>query len=221
MARQWTAVSALLLIVATAVGQEARTPRRPGEPASESAAGAEPDGKKDGALPIPAEAKVETKHDWTAGSRPVHYTATAGTLQIKDAAEKVIGVMFYVGYTEDGVAAGSRPVTFLYNGGPGSASLWLHMGSVGPVRVVTDSPKATGPAPFGVVLLPPLPYKPPPPPPAPPAPGATLPPLPPRPPPPPPELAKPTLPLLPPVPPWAWLFWKTTFEMVTFAVLFT
>ena len=49
------------------------------------------------------------------------------------------------------LAAATRPVTFLYNGGPGSASLWLHMGSVGPVRVVTESPKATGPAPFGVV----------------------------------------------------------------------
>ncbi len=107
--------------------------------------------KKDGALPVPGETKVETKHDWTAGSRSVHYTATAGTLQIKDEEDKVIGTMFYVAYTEDGVAPGSRPVTFLYNGGPGSASLWLHMGSVGPVRVVTDSPKATGPAPFGVV----------------------------------------------------------------------
>ena len=107
--------------------------------------------QKDGALPIPAEAKVETKHDWTAGARPVHYTATAGTLLIKDGEEKAIGSMFYVAYTEDGVAPGTRPVTFLYNGGPGSASLWLHMGSVGPVRVVTDSPKATGPAPFSVV----------------------------------------------------------------------
>ena len=149
--RQWTAVSALVLTAAMAFGQETRPPRRPGEPAAESTAAAEPDAKKDGALPIPAETKVETKHDWTAGSRPVHYTATAGTLQIKDDEEKVIGVMFYVAYTEDGVAPGSRPVTFLYNGGPGSASLWLHMGSVGPVRVVTESPKATGPAPFGVV----------------------------------------------------------------------
>ena len=150
-ARQWTAASALVLMAATAVGQE--RPRRGAEPASESttAPPADDKDKKDGALPIPAETKVETKHDWTAGARPVHYTATAGTLQIKDDEEKVIGVMFYVGYTEDGVPPGSRPVTFLYNGGPGSASLWLHMGSVGPVRVVTDSPKATGPAPFGVV----------------------------------------------------------------------
>ena len=45
----------------------------------------------------------------------------------------------------------TRPVTFLYNGGPGSASLWLHMGSVGPVRVVTSSPEATGAAPYQIV----------------------------------------------------------------------
>ena len=141
------ALAGLMLMGAIGLAQ---APRKP-EPASEGATAAEPEAKKDGALPVPAETKVETKHDWTAGARAVHYTATAGTLQIKDDEDKVIGMMFYVAYTEDGVAAESRPVTFLYNGGPGSASLWLHMGSVGPVRVVTESPKATGPAPFGVV----------------------------------------------------------------------
>jgi len=118
--------------------------------ADAQAATAQPQ-KKDSALPVPAEMKVETRHEWTAGARTVHYTATAGTLLIKDEKEQPIGTMFYVAYTEDGAAPGSRPVTFLYNGGPGSASLWLHMGSVGPVRVVTESPKATGPAPFDVV----------------------------------------------------------------------
>jgi carboxypeptidase C (cathepsin A) len=102
-------------------------------------------------LPIPAEAKVETKHEWTAGSRPVHYTATAGTLYVNDEHDKAIGTMFYVAYTEDGAPAKSRPVTFLYNGGPGSASIWLHMGSVGPVRVETASPKSTPGAPYAVV----------------------------------------------------------------------
>ena len=104
--RHWIAVSALMLTVAMAVGQETRTPRRPGEPAAESTAAAEPEAKKDAALPVPAETKVETKHDWTAGARAVHYTATAGTLQIKDDEEKVIGVMFYVAYTEDGAGRG-------------------------------------------------------------------------------------------------------------------
>jgi carboxypeptidase C (cathepsin A) len=140
----------LLGIGTVAKAQDAR-PRRGAEPAAEAAQGSEPGEKKDAPMPIPAETKAETKHDWTAGSRTVHYTATAGNLLIKDDDDKANGSIFYVAYTEDGVPEKSRPVTFLYNGGPGSASLWLHMGSVGPVRVVTDSPKATGPAPFAWV----------------------------------------------------------------------
>ncbi len=143
---QWTTLAALVLTGTMAVGQEARTPRRD----AETGAAAEGD-KKDAPLPIPAETKSETKHDWTAGSRPVHYTATAGNLLIKDDEDKANGSIFYVAYTEDGVGAKSRPVTFLYNGGPGSATIWLHMGSVGPIRVVTESPKATGPAPYSWV----------------------------------------------------------------------
>ena len=104
--------------------------------------------KEEQSVPIPAETTSVTKHDWTAGGRTVHYTATAGNLLIKDAQDKANGSIFYVAYTEDGVDAKNRPVTFLYNGGPGSASIWLHMGSLGPVRVITQSPDATGPAPF-------------------------------------------------------------------------
>ena len=60
--------------------------------------------------------------------------------------------MFYVAYTKDGVAdMKARPVTFLYNGGPGSSSIWLHMGSVGPMRVVTSDARPIPPAPFGLV----------------------------------------------------------------------
>ena len=49
--------------------------------------------------------------------------------------------VFYTAYTRDGAAASSRPVTFFYNGGPGSATVWLHMGSFAPVRVQTGSPE--------------------------------------------------------------------------------
>ena len=117
------------------------------EPAATATTAEEPEQDKKDVLPIPPENKVDTKHDWTAGGHTVHYTATAGNLLIRDEKDKPNGSIFYVAYTEDG-AGKDRPVTFLYNGGPGSASLWLHMGSVGPVRVVTASPKATGPAPF-------------------------------------------------------------------------
>ncbi len=101
--------------------------------------------------PTPPEKSSVTHHDLTLDGKVLHYTATAGTLLIKDEDDKPYGSIFYVAYTLDGAAPGKRPVTFLYNGGPGSATLWLHMGSVGPVRVLTASPKATGGAPYQVV----------------------------------------------------------------------
>ncbi len=122
-------------------------PSRSMEPAAEASATKGLAPKDDTTIPIPPETKSETKHDWT-GSRTVHYTATAGNLLIKDDNDKANGSIFYVAYTEDGAAAKNRPITFLYNGGPGAASIWLHMGSVGPIRVITSSPDATGPAPF-------------------------------------------------------------------------
>jgi carboxypeptidase C (cathepsin A) len=104
--------------------------------------------KEEQSVPVPPEASSVTKHEWTAGGQVVHYTATAGNLLIRDDQDKANGSIFYVAYTEDGVEAKNRPVTFFYNGGPGAATIWLHMGSFGPVRVVTQSPEASGPAPF-------------------------------------------------------------------------
>ncbi len=86
------------------------------------------------------------------GGKNYKYTAVAGTLLINNDDAKPYASVFYVAYTLDGVIdLRTRPVTFLYNGGPGSASLWLHMGSVGPVRVVTASPNATGAPPYELV----------------------------------------------------------------------
>ncbi len=99
-------------------------------------------------VPVPPETTSVTKHDWSAGGTTIHYTATAGNLLIRDERDRANGSIFYVAYTADGADPKTRPVTFFYNGGPGSATIWLHMGSLGPVRVVTSSPNATGPAPF-------------------------------------------------------------------------
>jgi carboxypeptidase C (cathepsin A) len=87
----------------------------------------------------------------TLGGKTLKYTATAGTLLIRDEEDKPYGSIFYVAYTLDGADASTRPVSFLYNGGPGSATLWLHMGSFSPVRVRTDSPNATAGPPFKLV----------------------------------------------------------------------
>ena len=87
-----------------------------------------------------------TSHSVTIKGKVVNYRATAGTLTIRDDDGKPVASVFYVAYTAN--AGAHRPVTFLYNGGPGSASLWLHMGSFGPVRVRTTQPESTGPAPY-------------------------------------------------------------------------
>jgi carboxypeptidase C (cathepsin A) len=108
--------------------------------------------KEEKPAPIPPERSSVTQHELSLDGRTIHYTATAGTLLIDGADAKPYGSVFYVAYTEDGVRdLRTRPVTFLYNGGPGSASLWLHMGSVGPVRVITASPNATGAGPYQLV----------------------------------------------------------------------
>ncbi len=99
----------------------------------------------------PTERTSVTSHQMTVNGKELKYTATAGTLLIRNEEDKPYGSLFYVAYTLDGADHGTRPVTFLYNGGPGAASLWLHMGSVGPMRVVTDSPAATGSGPYKVV----------------------------------------------------------------------
>jgi len=101
--------------------------------------------------PIPSETTSATDHELPLDGKTIRYKATAGTLLIDGDDEKPYGIVFYVAYTLNGVSdPRSRPVTFLYNGGPGSASLWLHMGSIGPVRVATASPEATGAAPYQV-----------------------------------------------------------------------
>jgi carboxypeptidase C (cathepsin A) len=105
----------------------------------------------DASVPVPPESSSVTKHDWVAGGQTIHYTATAGNLLINDEKDKPNASIFYVAYTEDAADAKARPVTFFYNGGPGSATIWLHMGSFAPVRVVTESPDASNPPPFQVV----------------------------------------------------------------------
>jgi carboxypeptidase C (cathepsin A) len=102
--------------------------------------------------PVPPEKASVTSHEMMLGGQTIRYTATAGNLLIRSDDDQPNASMFYVAYTLDGTTdPRTRPVTFLYNGGPGSASMWLHMGSLGPVRVVTASPDATGAGPYEVV----------------------------------------------------------------------
>jgi carboxypeptidase C (cathepsin A) len=79
---------------------------------------------------------VITHHQATVNGKTFSYTATTGRLPIKREDGKIEAEMFFVAYTLDGLEAGRRPLTFAFNGGPGSASVWLHMGAIGPKRVV-------------------------------------------------------------------------------------
>jgi carboxypeptidase C (cathepsin A) len=81
-------------------------------------------------------APVVTRHQSTAAGKILKYTATAGRLPIKRDDGKIEAEMFFVAYTLDGQDTSKRPLTFAFNGGPGSASIWLHMGALGPRRVV-------------------------------------------------------------------------------------
>ena len=91
---------------------------------------------------------VSTRHSASVSGRTLPYTATAGTLTIRDDNGKPKASIFFTAYTLDGAAGSRRPVMFFYNGGPGSASLWLRMGSFGPMRIQTGNPEAIRPAPF-------------------------------------------------------------------------
>jgi len=107
------------------------------------------DEAKTGYADAPVDEKtVQTRHSAAVSGRVLPYTATAGTLTIRDNAGKPKASIFYTAYTLDGAPTGRRPVMFFYNGGPGSASLWLRMGSFGPMRLQTGNPEAMRPAPF-------------------------------------------------------------------------
>jgi carboxypeptidase C (cathepsin A) len=93
-----------------------------------------------------------THHSVTVGGRPIAYTARAGTFPLHNADGDEIARVFTVAYTADGTDSRTRPVTFFWNGGPGTASMWLHIGSYGPVRVAVPSNAALPPP--GTPLIP-------------------------------------------------------------------
>jgi carboxypeptidase C (cathepsin A) len=90
---------------------------------------------------------VVTQGSVVIGGKTINYTATTGYMTMKDENGKPLSNIFYIAYTKNDVSnKATRPVTFAYNGGPGSSSVWLHMGLIGPRRVVlSDSGEAMAP----------------------------------------------------------------------------
>jgi carboxypeptidase C (cathepsin A) len=149
----------LACLMAAAMLAGAAVPRAAALPAADdetqpAAAGA---GKAAGEAARKAEAPPKPEQSVThrsveVGGRRIDYTATAGTLILRNDKDEPIAAMGYVAYTQ--AAAGDparRPVTFAYNGGPGSSAVWLHMGALGPRRIVTTDAGPTPPAPYRVV----------------------------------------------------------------------
>src|SRR5678816_764692 len=85
--------------------------------------------------PTPEEPPVVTRHSIQVGGRTINYTATAGLMPIKNREGEVEARMFFTSYVVDRADGARRPLTCSFNGGPGSASVWLHMGAIGPKRV--------------------------------------------------------------------------------------
>jgi carboxypeptidase C (cathepsin A) len=138
----------LLLAVRCAspvVAQQAPKEAAPAE-AKPSAAKAEPE------TPTPKEEASVTDHTIRMGGQSIAYRAAASTTLLKDEKGEPTALIYSTAYTRSDVKdLSERPLAFLYNGGPGSASVWLHMGAFGPRRVVTDNAAATPPAPYKIV----------------------------------------------------------------------
>lgn len=91
---------------------------------------------------------IITKGTVTIKGKSIPYTATTGFMNITDDNGAVKATMFYVAYVRSDMPSEKRPITYAFNGGPGSSSVWLHMGALGPKRVVLtdkgDMPKPPG-----------------------------------------------------------------------------
>ncbi|MBS1784322.1 MAG: peptidase S10 [Acidobacteria bacterium] len=102
-------------------------------------------GPKDEAAALPK--PVSTHHQITASGKVLKYTATVGYMPLSDAKGDREAKLFYTAYTLDG-GGSNRPLIFCFNGGPGSSSIWLHLGCIGPRRVHLQADGELPPPPF-------------------------------------------------------------------------
>ena len=100
---------------------------------------------------VPAEQSSVTEHTIVVDGETVPYTATAATMHLVNDDGEVTGSLYYTAYTRSDVDSGTQPISFIYNGGPGSASMWLHMGAFGPRRVPVNESGPTPPPPYDLV----------------------------------------------------------------------
>jgi carboxypeptidase C (cathepsin A) len=142
-------IRASLCFVVLALSSLPTKAEEPGKPAPAAKEEMDNKEKKDEAKP---DKKTETEHSLTLGGQKIDYTATAGTLALKDAEGKTTADIFFIAYTKKGITdAATRPLTFSFNGGPGSSSVWMHMGLLGPKRVKLRDDGFAVPPPYALV----------------------------------------------------------------------
>ncbi len=113
---------------------------------------AQEDQKKKEDVPIPDPEVSVTKQSVTINNTTINITAHAGTMHLRDESNKPIALFGFTYYAKDNVTDMTRrPIMFAYNGGPGSSSFWLHMGVLGPKRIVVNDPVHTPAAPYRVI----------------------------------------------------------------------
>ncbi|HKR86326.1 MAG TPA: hypothetical protein VJS37_19350 [Terriglobales bacterium] len=127
--------------------EEATAKKTEPAPAQEPKPG---DDKKEERFDVTEIAPIVTHHQVTVNGNVLKYTATAGRLPIKRGDGKIEAEVFFVAYTLDGADSSKRPLTFAFNGGPGSATIWLHMGALGPRRVALRADGTLPPAPYRI-----------------------------------------------------------------------
>jgi carboxypeptidase C (cathepsin A) len=131
--------------VAVAVAALGAPARADEKPAAETA-------RKEAPPAPPKPEQAVTQHRIAIDGTTLDYTATAGTLIVRNDKDEPYASMGYIAYVERDVTnVAKRPITFAYNGGPGSSSIWLHMGALGPRRVVATDAAPTPPPPYTLV----------------------------------------------------------------------
>ena len=104
------------------------------------------------AAEVPKAAQSVTQHQIAIGGLVINYRATIGTLIVRDVKDQPWASMGYIAYAKNDVTDLSRrPITFAYNGGPGCSSIFLHMGALGPKRIVTADAAFTPPPPYEII----------------------------------------------------------------------
>src|SRR5690349_1339866 len=99
--------------------------------------------------PPPKEESSVTEHSIKIGGQTIPYKAIAGTILLKNEKDEPQALIYSTSYIRtDTKDVSQRPISFIYNGGPGSASVWLHMGAFGPRRVLTANAESTPPPPY-------------------------------------------------------------------------